>query len=357
MVVRYERPLRPDELMHFGILGMKWGVRRFQNPDGSLTAAGRKRYGLGEKIAAAGDRARSKTYRMLNPKMSKAEADAYAKKNGEKIRKVAAVAGIAIGVSAAVYLGRKMGRSQFDRVIKQGMKIQTLHMDPDRMKAGSEFYAAHRGLDKVKYKAMFGEERGLFGLPTGNTKNKIVGEVAKDIKVAGRGNSKKAFNDLMKNDSEFKSAVTKATKEAREEASKWGIKVPKDDYDLFNQQILMGNDATVKNKFYGELKKRGYGGLADINDSKLNNFNTKADIIFDKDSIGKTTVTKLSAEELNKAKKANTAIQVGEMLAHPGNVATGGLLAYSIADSAATAKTQKDYNSKKKKTTSSKKKR
>ncbi len=33
-----------DELCHYGIPGMKWGVRRYQNSDGSLTTAGKKRY-------------------------------------------------------------------------------------------------------------------------------------------------------------------------------------------------------------------------------------------------------------------------------------------------------------------------
>lgn len=32
------------ELYHHGIKGMKWGVRRYQNEDGSLTAEGRLRY-------------------------------------------------------------------------------------------------------------------------------------------------------------------------------------------------------------------------------------------------------------------------------------------------------------------------
>lgn len=32
------------ELMHYGILGMHWGIRRYQNENGHLTAAGKKRY-------------------------------------------------------------------------------------------------------------------------------------------------------------------------------------------------------------------------------------------------------------------------------------------------------------------------
>lgn len=37
--------VKNDELYHFGILGMKWGICRYQNKDGSLTEAGRKRRG------------------------------------------------------------------------------------------------------------------------------------------------------------------------------------------------------------------------------------------------------------------------------------------------------------------------
>lgn len=38
------RTAYPNELYHHGIMGQKWGVRRYQNPDGSLTPAGYHRY-------------------------------------------------------------------------------------------------------------------------------------------------------------------------------------------------------------------------------------------------------------------------------------------------------------------------
>lgn len=54
-------------LTHHGILGMKWGIRRFQNQDGSLTAAGRERYGVRvsskrlNKLSSKGVRAKELT--------------------------------------------------------------------------------------------------------------------------------------------------------------------------------------------------------------------------------------------------------------------------------------------------------
>lgn len=43
-----------DELYHHGIQGQKWGIRRYQNPDGTLTAAGRARYSYDQSMRELG---------------------------------------------------------------------------------------------------------------------------------------------------------------------------------------------------------------------------------------------------------------------------------------------------------------
>lgn len=64
-----------EYLEHHGILGQKWGVRRFQNKDGSLTSAGKKRL-LG-KDSVAGDIA--KRVKQKHADKVKAKADAAEK--------------------------------------------------------------------------------------------------------------------------------------------------------------------------------------------------------------------------------------------------------------------------------------
>ena len=45
---------RPTYLIHYGIKGQKKGRRRFQNEDGTLTAEGKERYGIGDEKRAHG---------------------------------------------------------------------------------------------------------------------------------------------------------------------------------------------------------------------------------------------------------------------------------------------------------------
>ena len=64
------------ELYHYGVPGMKWGVRRYQNADGSLSAKGKKRIGKEyEKASKKTMRKLSKQYNSMYVKSYNKAAD------------------------------------------------------------------------------------------------------------------------------------------------------------------------------------------------------------------------------------------------------------------------------------------
>lgn len=65
-----------DELYHYGTKGMRWGIRRYQNPDGSLTPAGRKRL---EKADIKWAKKKTDKITAQAKKLSQKELDTYGK--------------------------------------------------------------------------------------------------------------------------------------------------------------------------------------------------------------------------------------------------------------------------------------
>ena len=80
-------------ISHSGVLGMRWGIRRYQNPDGTLTEEGKRRYGVGNSEG-----------RQIENQIK----DQEAKKN--KVKKILAIAGGITLAAATGYLAYKVGK-------------------------------------------------------------------------------------------------------------------------------------------------------------------------------------------------------------------------------------------------------
>lgn len=335
-------------LEHHGILGMKWGVRRYQNEDGSLTSAGKQRYGSKTRENVLRDSiVRSNTNFYKSRGLSNEEARIAAEKKARLMRNVAIGAAVAIGVTAAYTAYGKYGREYCDNVIKSGTTIQTLSAHTDRMETGEAFYTAYVEGDKQKYAGLFGKSNGL---PVEN-KYKLQAVANKNIKIAGSKNAEKTFKELAKNDDEFNKVVRTIKSEINSNG--------KSDYELFNTYALLANNGiddpsmiSTQKKFYSALKAKGYGAVADVNDRKYSGFNTRAAIVFDRDNLRKsehggidTRIQKLTDDEIEKGKKYATNAALREALITPSNVAVGsaylGITTIGLYDNAVVSKTKK----------------
>lgn len=116
------------ELRHFGIKGMKWGVRRYQNSDGTLTAAGKKRYD-GDWDSKS-HRPKSTTSKTSGSKgSSKAGNNDESEKKGltDKQKKALKIGAVAVGTAVAAYGAYKLKDAikdkNFQIMAEKGKKV------------------------------------------------------------------------------------------------------------------------------------------------------------------------------------------------------------------------------------------
>lgn len=99
-------------LAHHGVKGQRWGIRRYQNEDGSLTKAGRKRFGrYGSKVINEIETEKRRSglsydkvgRQILNDRLQ------VELKGGSTPRKLASIGAVALGVIGAGALGASIG--------------------------------------------------------------------------------------------------------------------------------------------------------------------------------------------------------------------------------------------------------
>ena len=347
-----------NELYHHGIKGMKWGVRRFQNKDGSLTTAGEKRYGdestgsdkktssnNGSKTSRKGLIARRKDS-LTQKYIAKGYSQTAAKTMAEqrmKTEAVLAVVGTVAVTAVAIKVARRIGQDYVDQTFKSGKVIQNIGANPNANFKDTPFFAAVNKSDKKAYGMMYpNEKRGMAknfaaqrGLKyEGIYKNEI--KLKSDVKRASVANAQKIFYEKMDNDPQFKKNALDTLKKTNYSDSKAvneylrNGKHARKLYDRFNQALATPQfqDAGIHKQYYDEMKKHGYNAILDINDTRYSGYkkiSKSPTIFFGDDKWDKISNKKLSDVEIDSNNVKYTYGLLAKLLAKKIAIGAGGI--------------------------------
>lgn len=114
-----------NEIQHHGIKGQQWGVRRYQNTNGSLTPAGKKRYdSMSNDAKEASELRKKKPNEMSNAELRKLNERQQLEQTHKNLNPSKVKKAIAIASTSAAVLGTMMQLySNGDKTIKLGKSI------------------------------------------------------------------------------------------------------------------------------------------------------------------------------------------------------------------------------------------
>lgn len=177
-----ENILSPEEVLeHHGIKGQRWGVRRFQNKDGSLTSAGKKRYDDSDADESLAEDRKAKIKRTIligATALAGATAAYGAYRYGKFIKDK--------NVELAIEKGQKLAKQMMERDALSAKKFPDLfEVSPDIHYKSYVDAAANKARGESFVKAYMNVRTASVNLKSAQTSVKAVTRSAKNLKELG----------------------------------------------------------------------------------------------------------------------------------------------------------------------------